>query len=101
MQSSWGSGCVGDASPRRVVGLVRDVAVEDLVGKLQVALIKDLFRYTDGDMGDAGKGFKYRAIILEDVKGETGTTGLGSLASDFDEFLPEAQKVDSVKWGGS
>ena len=38
---------------------------------------------------------------MEDVKGETVTTGLGSLASDFDEFLPEAQKVDSVKWGGS
>jgi hypothetical protein len=71
MQSSWGSGCVGDASPRRAVGQVRDVAVEDLV-------------------------------VLEDVKGETVTIGLGSLASDFDEFLPEAQKVvDSVKWGGS
>ena len=39
-------------------------------------------------------------VVLEDVKSETVTIGLGSLASDFDEFLPEAQKVvDSVKWG--
>ena len=41
-------------------------------------------------------------VVLEDVKGETVTIGLGSLASDFDEFLPEAQKVvDSVQWAGT
>jgi hypothetical protein len=37
-----------------------------------------LCRYTDGDTGDAGKGYKYRAIILEDVKGKMVTVGIGS-----------------------
>jgi hypothetical protein len=62
----------------------------------------NLFRYTDGSDGGAGKGFKYRATILEDVKGETVTIGIGSPASEFKDFLPEAQKVlDTVKWAGS
>jgi hypothetical protein len=61
-----------------------------------------LFRYTDGSDGSAGKGFKYRAIILEDVEGKTVTIGIGSLAIEFDDLLPEAQKVlDTVKWSGS
>jgi hypothetical protein len=61
-----------------------------------------LFRYSDGSTGDAGKGYKYQGIVLEDVKGETVSIGVGSPASEFAEFLPEAQKVvDSVKWGGS
>jgi len=60
------------------------------------------FTYSDGFDVSARKGFKYRAIVLEDLKGETVTIGVGSLANEFDEFLPEAQKVlDSVKWGGS
>jgi hypothetical protein len=60
------------------------------------------FKYSDGFDVSARKGFKYRAIVLEDVKGETVTIGVGSLASEFDEFLPEAQKVlDTVQWGGS
>jgi hypothetical protein len=60
------------------------------------------FKYSDGFDVSARKGFKYRAIVLEDVKGETVTIGVGSLASEFDEFLPEAQKVlDTVKWGDS
>ena len=42
-----------------------------------------------------------RVILLEDVKEETMTIGIGSKASEFDEFLPEAQKVlETVKWGG-
>jgi hypothetical protein len=61
-----------------------------------------LYRYTDGSQGDVGKGFKFRAIILEDVKGEMVTIGLGSPTTEFDDFLPKAQKVlDSVKWTGS
>jgi hypothetical protein len=40
-----------------------------------------LFRYTDGSDGSAGKGFKYRAIILEDVESKTVTIGIGSLDS--------------------
>jgi hypothetical protein len=39
---------------------------------------------------------------LEDVKGETVTMGFASLATDFDKFAPEAQKViDGVEWTGS
>ncbi len=60
------------------------------------------FKYSDGSEVSAAKGFKYQAIVLDDVKGETVTIGIGSQASEFDEFLPEAQKVlESVKWGGS
>ena len=50
----------------------------------------------------AGKGFKYRAIVLESVKGKTVTIGIGSQTTGFDDFLPKAQKVlDTVKWTGS
>ena len=57
------------------------------------------FKYSDGFDVSARKGFKYRAIVLEDVKGETVTIGIGSKASEFDEFAPEAQKVvETVKW---
>lgn len=60
------------------------------------------FRYSDGFDVSARKGFEYRAIVLEDVKGETVTIGVGSPASEFDGFAPEAHKVlDTVKWGGS
>jgi hypothetical protein len=39
---------------------------------------------------------KTRLIILEDVKGNT--VVIDTSASEFDEFMPEAQKVaDSVK----
>jgi hypothetical protein len=44
-------------------------------------------------------GEKQRAIILEDVKGETVTITYTSPAPEFDELAPEAQRVlDSVKW---
>jgi hypothetical protein len=62
----------------------------------------DTFRYSDGSDAATAKGFKHRAIVLEDVEGETVTIGIGSKAGEFDGFLPEAQKViDTVKWGGS
>ena len=62
----------------------------------------NLFRYTDGTEGGAGEGSKYRAIILEDVEGKTVTIGLGSPTIEFDDLLPEAEKVlESVEWGGS
>jgi hypothetical protein len=36
------------------------------------------------------------------MKGKTVTIGIGSPATDFDEFLLEAQKVlDTVEWTGS
>jgi len=61
-----------------------------------------LFRYADGSDGGAGKGFKYRAIVLEDVEGKTVTIGIGNPTIGFDDLLPEAQKVlDTVKWEGS
>jgi hypothetical protein len=62
----------------------------------------DTFRSSDGTGAGAGKGFKYRAIVLENVKGETVTMGIGSPAGEFDEVAPEAQKVlDTLKWGDS
>jgi len=62
----------------------------------------DTFKYSDGSGAVAARGYKARAIVLEDVKGETVTIGIASKASEFDEFAPEAQKVvESVKWGGS
>jgi hypothetical protein len=43
-----------------------------------------------------------RVILLEDVKEETMTIGIGSPAITFEEFLPKAQKVlDTVKWSDS
>ena len=64
--------------------------------------IINLFRYADGTDGGAKKGSKYRAIVLEDVEGKTVTIGLGSPAPEFDDLLPEAEKVlESVEWGGS
>ena len=45
-------------------------------------------------------GNKIRIIVLEDVNGDTLCFGNGVReASEFDEFMTEAQKVvDSVKW---
>ena len=84
------------------VGGVKGVQVDYIVSEDAPYEEITLFRYTDGSDGSAGKGFKYRAIILEDVEGKMVTIGIGSLTSEFDDFLPEAQKVvDSVKWGGS
>jgi hypothetical protein len=52
--------------------------------------------------GDLGKEYKFRAIILEGVKGKTVTISIGAHANDFEGFLAKAQKVlDSVKWTGS
>jgi hypothetical protein len=61
----------------------------------------DLFRLSDGSALGAGKGFKYRAIVLENVKGETVIIGFGGPADEFSGFAPEAHKVlDSVQWRG-
>jgi hypothetical protein len=44
---------------------------------------------------------KERVTFL-DVEGETVTISISSPATEFDEFVPEAQKVvDTVKWRGS
>jgi hypothetical protein len=67
-----------------------------------------LYKFTDGSTGYAGKGYKIRTIILEGVKGQTVTISIignpttGNPTTEFDEFLPKAQKVlDSMKWTGS
>ena len=61
-----------------------------------------LFRLSTGLTISLVEGEKLRLIVLEDVKGETVTIGFVSLATEFDEFAPKAQKViDTVKWTGS
>ena len=62
----------------------------------------DLFRLSTGGQIPVVEGEKVRVIVLEDLEGETVTIGSGSPASEFEEFVPEAQKViDTVKWRGS
>jgi hypothetical protein len=47
------------------------------------------------------KADKSRSIVLEDVKGETVTISFVCPGSEFEEFVPEAQRViDTVKWRG-
>jgi hypothetical protein len=61
----------------------------------------DLFGLSTGETIFLAEGEKVRVIVLEDVEGETVTIGFVSLASEFEEFVPEAQKVlDSVEWRG-
>ena len=62
----------------------------------------DLFRLSTGRLLFHPEGQKVRVIVLEDVKGERVTIGIGSPATEFDEFALEAQRVlDSVRWRGS
>ena len=45
---------------------------------------------------------KHRFIVLEGVRGETVIVAFGAPAVDFEEFLPEAQKMlKTVDWKGS
>jgi hypothetical protein len=82
------------------VGGVKGEQLDWIVAEDAPCAQVDTFKYSDGTGAGAGKGFKYRAIVLENVKGETVTIGLGSKAGEFDEFAPEAQKVlDTLKWG--
>jgi len=61
----------------------------------------DLGRLSTGDTIFQLEGDKTRVIVLEDVEGETVTIGIFGPASEFEEFVPEAQKViDTVKWRG-
>ena len=84
------------------VGGVKGVRLDYTVSEDAPYDVINLFRYADGSDGGAGKGFKYRAIVLEDVEGKTVTIGIGNPTIGFDDLLPEAQKVlDTVKWEGS
>src|SRR5688572_3058211 len=59
----------------------------------------DLGRLSTGGQIFVAGGDKMRVIVLEDVEGETVTIGFFSPPSEFEEFVPEAQKVlDSVEW---
>ena len=61
----------------------------------------DLFRLSTGRTLFLADKEKARAIVLEDLEGETVTIGFVSPSSEFGEFAPEAQKVlDSVEWRG-
>jgi hypothetical protein len=90
------------------VGGVKGVQFDWMVS--EDALFEEimLYEFTDGTTGYAGKGYKIRTIILEGVKGKTVTISIignpttGDPTTEFDDFLPKAQKVlDSVKWTGS
>ncbi len=82
--------------------------VEDLPGATGACLTitgadcVDIARFGDDQILILPKDARVRHIVLEGVEGETVTVYFGSLAAEFDEFAPDAQKVvDSVKWGGS
>jgi hypothetical protein len=88
-----------------VKGVQFDVVVEDLpedhYGVCGSDCV-DLFRLSTGFQVSQVETDKVRLIVLEDVKEETVIIGFVSLATEFDEFAPEAQKViDTVEWGGS
>ena len=60
----------------------------------------DLFRTTDAESIGIVEGIRVRAIVLEEVRGETVIAGFGAPSDEFDGFAPEAQKViGTVEWG--
>jgi hypothetical protein len=90
------------------VGGVKGVQFDWIVSEDAPSDDITLYMFTDGSTGYAGKGYKIRTIILEGVKGKTVTISIignpttGNPTTEFDDFLPKAQKVlDSVKWTGS
>jgi len=91
------------------VGGIRGVQFDVVVGDLPEDYSSlcgsdcvDLFRSSSGFKLGLGEDTKERDIVLEDVEGKTVVIRFGSLAAEFDEFAPEAQKVvDSVEWTGS
>jgi hypothetical protein len=88
-----------------VKGVQFDVVVEDLpedhFGVCGSDCV-DLFKLSNDHMHVIGKGEKHRVIVLEDVKSETVSIVFASGATEFDEFVPEAQNVlDTVEWKGA
>ena len=96
------------------VGGVKGVEVDVVVGDLPKGYnptcltivgnpnCVDNFRLSTGWPIFVAEGEKVRVTVLKNVEGETVSIGFSSLATEFDEFAPHAQKVvDSVKWGGS
>ena len=85
------------------VGGVKGVQFDYAVAKDSPEPDPKSWRYSDGLTSNVDTGSYNRGIILDlDVKGEPVSITIGSATSEFDEFLPKAQKVvDTVKWGGS
>jgi len=62
----------------------------------------DLFRLSSEHRHVIEEEEKQRVIVLKGLKGETLTIVIASGTTEFDDFLPEAQKIlDTVTWGGS
>jgi hypothetical protein len=82
-----------------------DVVLGDLpedYASVGAANCVNLFRLSTGDTICQPEEVKVRLIVLEHVKGETVTIGAVSSDTEFEEFLPEAQKVlDTVEWKGT
>jgi hypothetical protein len=77
-------------------------APEDYYGQCGSGDCMDMWMLSTGEALWFVEGIKTRLIILEDVKGNTVVIDINTSPGEFDEFMPEAQKVvDSVKWGGS
>jgi hypothetical protein len=96
------------------VGGVKDLQFDVVVGDLPKGYTPtcsgivgqpncvDLVRLSTGETISLAEGEKVRVIVLEALEGETVTIGSFSPASEFEEFVPEAQKViDSIEWRGS
>jgi hypothetical protein len=88
-----------------VKGKQIDVALEvpeDYYGQCGSGDCMDMWMLSTGEALWFVEEDKTRLIILEDVKGNTVVIDIGTSASEFDEYVPEAEKVlDTVKWGGS
>ncbi len=77
-------------------------APEDYYGQCGSGDCMDIYMLSDGETVSFEEGNKTRIVVLEDVKGDTVVLDIGTSATEFDEFMPEAQKVlATVKWGGS
>jgi hypothetical protein len=77
-------------------------APEDYYGQCGSGNCMDMWQLSTGEALWFTENEKVRLVILEDVEGNTVVIDIQSPPTEFDEFMPEAQKVvDSVKWGGS
>ena len=77
-------------------------APEDYYGQCGSADCMDVWMLSTGEALWFVEGIKTHLVILEDVEGNTVVIDINTSPGEFDEFMPEAQKVvDSVKWTGS
>ena len=77
-------------------------APEDYYGQCGSGDCMDMWMLSTGEALWFVEEAKVRLFILEDVEGNTVVIDSGSSPTEFDEFMPEAQKVvDSMRWGGS